>query len=208
MYDLDFYIFIEVPCIDNAFRTNRLNDFFYEHFSHFSTDSFTHFAKTILKQGWELGYGYKNEVIYCIGKATRELENSSATHDSIRFGLKAENNIRKVREYVSTKAAEGKSILVWGGTGKAAAFFNLYSIPDNLNIRVVDSDSRKHGGFVPGKGYLIESPDAIHEAVDVIIIATQWRAADIAKEIHIRGISAKEIVVECDGDFLNISDLQ
>ena len=42
-----------------------------------------------------------------------------------------------------------------------------------------------------------------NERADIILIGTQWRAKDIAREIAAMGLSPAQIVLEHDGDLVN-----
>jgi len=65
---------------------------------------------------------------------------------------------------------------------------------------VVDSDLDKAGTYVPGSGQEIVYRDIlIRFPAEVILIATQWRAADIVAEIERCGISYKTILLEHHG---------
>jgi hypothetical protein len=65
---------------------------------------------------------------------------------------------------------------------------------------VVDSDMDKVGTFVPGTVQEIFFRDRLKDTpVDVIVIATQWRAKDIVHEIRECGILFDEIMLESDG---------
>ena len=57
--------FVEVPCIDRVFDTDRTVDFFYLHPSQFTTESFN---RIIQEAGdvVEVGHGYDGEVDICI----------------------------------------------------------------------------------------------------------------------------------------------
>jgi len=203
---LNTKLYIEVPCIDKAFSCRRLNDFFYEHFSHFSSKSFRYLASSVLDGGHEVNLGYGNEVVYCYGNISKTSVTVQPSDDTHQFKHRASQNIKQVNQKISSLLESNRKVAIWGGTGKAAAFFNLYNLPNDLNIMVIDSDVRKQGGYVPGKGYKIESPDALRGGADIILIATQWRAADIANEISMLGINAASILVEYDGDLISVDE--
>ena len=61
------WLFAEVPCVDRVFETQRLADFFYEHPSHFTTQSF----KVLMESAGvvtELSHGYDGEVVFALVK--------------------------------------------------------------------------------------------------------------------------------------------
>ena len=96
---------------------------------------------------------------------------------------------------------------VWGGTGKAAAFINRHGLDRVRFPVVVDSDEDKVGTHVPGTGQRIASAgDLLERTVDVILIATQWRARDIVMEIERRGISFGQVLLVHKGKLLDYFD--
>jgi hypothetical protein len=91
-------------------------------------------------------------------------------------------------------------VAIWGGTGKGAAFIHHFGADARRFPLVVDSDPGKAGTCVPGSGQTIRFRDALKAApVDVLIIPTQWRAADILAEMAREGIRAGQVLIEHDG---------
>jgi hypothetical protein len=87
-------------------------------------------------------------------------------------------------------------IYFWGGTGKSAAFLNVFGVNADRFPFVVDSDDNKVGKFVPGTGQEICSVDwLLKQKPGTIVITTPWRAKDICQEIKRRGIQSKQILV-------------
>lgn len=196
------WLFVEVPCIDRVLETNRLADFFYEHTSHFTTESFRRLmerAGTIM----ELGHGYDGEVVYALVKLNVPTKLNAMK--SMDFCLRAEKSIADIRRTLDRMAASGDSIAIWGGTGKAAAFIHQFGADADRFPIVVDSDPEKAGTFVPGTGQLIRLSDTLKsDPVDYIIIPTQWRARDIEAEMERKGITAKDILIEHDGCLISL----
>ncbi len=118
------------------------------------------------------------------------------------------DNARRATEVIVRELAEvsssGKSVAVWGGTGKAAAFMNTYQVDRQRFPVVVDSDPDKEGTFVPGQGQEIRSRDYLltHPA-EVIIIPMQWRATDIVQEIEHAKISYDRVLIEHQGRLID-----
>ena len=60
------------------------------------------------------------------------------------------------------------------------------------------------GTFVPGTGQEIVFRDVLKTApVEVVIIPTQWRAVDIAREMDREGIAPAEILIEHEGRLID-----
>lgn len=201
--DKPCWLFAEVPCIDRVFATGRLADFFYEHMSHFTTESF----RTLMQRAGEvvqLAHGYDGEVVYAlvrlqIPKALRE----RARHSNA-FAAAAQRSRKTIAAQLDSLATSGQRVAIWGGTGKAAAFMHQFGADALRFPLVVDSDPDKAGTFVPGLGQEIVYRDLLKtQPVDVVIIPTQWRARDIAAEMAREGIVAKSILIEHEGGLID-----
>lgn len=185
-----FLLLAEVPCIEKALKQGRISDFFYEHPQHFTSRSF---RKMFESCGWvthDFFMAYNQEVVVWVGRPDprafvpqpREIEANA------------------IRETINYLLATRDRVAFWGGTGKGAAFLNAYGV--NSRFRVIDSDHRKAGRYVPGTGQLIEhSGSLLVNPVDTVIITTRWRAADIYAEIKRDYPMVKEILI-VDGNFI------
>jgi hypothetical protein len=193
------YLFAEVPCIDRVFESRRLADFFYEHVSHFSTDSF----QTLMRRTGDietLSHGYDGEVVYALVEMKVSAERQHRAAQSNAFAVNAQASRAAIARQLDALAASGERVAIWGGTGKAAAFIHQFGADATRFPLVVDSDPEKVGTFVPGAGQTIELGDILTTApADVVIIPTQWRAKDIVAEMERKGIRAERVLIEHDG---------
>lgn len=193
------WFFAELPCIDRALEHHRLADFFYEHFSHFTTSSF---EKLMSRAGAidTLDRGYDGEVLFALVRlGVSEAARTQAT-SSQRFSFKALESVGSIAAQLDALAREGKRVAIWGGTGKAAAFINRFGVDAERFPLVVDSDKTKSGTRVPGTGQLIQFRDVLKTTpVDVVIIPTQWRAKDIVAEMNREGIQTSAVLLEHEG---------
>jgi len=193
------WLFAEVPCIDRVFETDRLADFFYEHASHFSTDSF-HTLMARAGEVLELAHGYDREVVYAMVKLQVPAAMQQRAADSMAFSQRADTSRAIIRSQLDQLAASGAKVAIWGGTGKAAAFIHQFVTDEQCFSLVVDSDPEKAGTFVPGSGQEIKFRDVLKGvAVDVVIIPTQWRARDIMAEMEREGIRPGRVLIEHRG---------
>ncbi len=197
-------VFIEVPCIDRALVTGRTVDFYYEHNSHFTTESFTRMLHRTSGALEMLLHGYQREVICGLIKLGDSHESVKYASQALAFCEKARQAKQRIGRQLAELASSGKRLAVWGGTGKAAAFMNFYGVDAQRFPIVVDSDPDKVGTFVPGQGqplrfrdYLLEDPP------DVIIIPMQWRARDIVREMEQSGITYSQVLIEHDGQLVD-----
>jgi hypothetical protein len=197
------WLFAEVPCIDRVFETFRLADFFYEHPSQFTSESF---RKLMEKAGeiTEFAHGYDGEVVYSLVRLTTpkiQLENAIRTTNFLHQSYNSRTSISK---QLNDLAKSDQRVAIWGGTGKAAAFIHQYNVDSQRFPLVVDSDPDKIGTFVPETGQEIIFRDILKSSpVDIVIIPTQWRAKDILTEMNREGIVAKLILIEHKGQLIN-----
>ena len=190
-------LFIEVPCIDQVFAASRTVDFFYEHNSHFTATSLERLLLRCAADVELVEKGYNGEVVYGIAVFRKRSDQVAIASQALSFRDRAVSAARSLRRDLDQLAASGRRVAIWGGTGKAAAFINQYQLGREQFPIVVDSDPDKAGTFVPGTGQEIHFRDHLLEhPVDVILIATQWRAADIVLEIQRCGIAHESIVLE------------
>jgi SAM-dependent methyltransferase len=202
--EIETRLFIEVPCIDHVFAMGRTVDFFYEHNSHFTTESLERMLRRCASSVELIETSYNGEVVYGLAGFQKQPQKNNFAHVALDFCERVTQFAEQLRRQFDLLHHSGKRIAIWGGTGKAAAFINQMGLDCDRFPIVVDSDSDKAGTFVPGTGqeilfrdYLLDYP------VDVIVIATQWRAADIVLEIKRCKIHYKTILIEYQGDLID-----
>lgn len=186
----------EVPQIDKALEQARINDFLYEHVSNFTFRSF----RTLFERaGFEIeehASRYDQEVVTIVAAPTTERR--AYREESQDFRARADESVRGVRATIEGWAKGERKVALWGGTGKGAAAITMFGLNADLCPIVVDSDPRKVGACVPGTGQRIESPEKlVREPVDAIVVCTQWRAKDIAREARtVWNLGAELFVIE------------
>lgn len=188
------YVYVEVPCFDKALGIGRVGDLIYEHVSHFTESSFWTIFQVAGLTLMDCKTMYDGEVI--CGLAIPDC-NDIRGHkaNASKFHAKVQKSQVNVLKTLSKIIEENKRVVLWGGTGKSAAFINTYGLDAKHFPLVVDSDEEKCGKFVPGTGQkIVHSTTLLNSDVDVIIITTRWRAADIYKEIIQRNIPHKRVL--------------
>ncbi len=202
--NVDTQLLIEVPCVDQVFSAGRTVDFFYEHNSHFTSTSLRRLLLRCATDVQLIERGYNGEVVFGLARFRRQSEQVALAAEALAFRDRAELCRATVREDLAKLHASGRKVAIWGGTGKASAFMNQYGVDAGRFPLVVDSDADKAGTFVPGTGQEIRFRDVLHTSpVDVILIATQWRAHDIALEIQRQGIRYEAILIEHHGRLID-----
>jgi hypothetical protein len=192
-------LLIEVPCVDRALEYGRLNDFYFEHYSQFTTKSFHQMLVRAQFEIQTIGHAYDGEVVYALLNTSTRSDHLLRLRSSLAFRAAAQKAPAKIDQQLSRLCAAGKKVAIWGGVGKSSAFLNIYGLDAERFPLVVDSDRAKAGTFVPGTGQEIRHCSVLqHEPADIILIGAQWRAKDIAREIGTMGLSA-QLIVEHEG---------
>lgn len=203
--DMKLLCYLEVPCIDRAIEAGRTVDFYYEHNSQFTTQSF---ERMVVRSGAdivEIGHGYDREVVYGFMRFMAHSEQMAYVREARDF---MENSARAVTAITSQLDAlykNGKRVAIWGGTGKSAAFMQRYNVDSERFPVVIDDDKNKVDTYVPGTGQKIRYRDWLAQnPVDVIIIPPQWRAFDILASMRKAGIQAPSILIEHQGSLVDL----
>jgi len=197
-------LYLEVPCIDRALETGRTFDFYYEHNSHFTTASFTRMLSRCGVARLWIGHGYGGEVVSAFVRLAPDAAQAAHARAALAFRDEARRSDARLRAQIDALAASGRSIAVWGGTGKAAAFIARAGVDAARFPIVVDSDTDKVGTFVPGTGQEIRSPSwLLDHPVDVVIVPAHWRARDIVREMAAGGLADPTVLIEHRGSLVD-----
>ncbi|MFT6364372.1 MAG: SAM-dependent methyltransferase [Planctomycetota bacterium] len=177
--------FAEVPLIEKAMKQNRVNDFLYEHVSNFTLNSFQTMFERAGFEVLDVRPRFQDEVVTIVARPKPKPLQLAVRMQAARFKVSIAEQLVSVRETLTAWKNDGSRVALWGGTGKGAALINMFGIDASLVSTVIDSDARKTGGFVPGTGQEIRSPEYLADhPVDRILICTNWRARDIEREIR------------------------
>lgn len=184
---VQFHIYIEVPCVENAIRDARIEDWTYEHPNHFTETSLRVLMVRAGLSPEVIFKTYGGEVLYAVGRSTPVVQ---ATNNAIL-------------NFIDLRTLElpfDQPVVFWGGAGKSMMM--LHHLARDFD-HVVDSDERKWGKFVPGLSHRIENPNMITKD-DTVIITTNWREADILADMKNRGLTPAAVYTVKNGK-LNVS---
>jgi hypothetical protein len=197
------WLFAEMPCIDRVLQTGRLSDFYFEHPSQFTTESF----HALLQRGGDievLDHGYGGEVVFGLIQLGVPEQLKARMQHAHQFNQVARVARKAIGRQLDEIAGRGRRVAIWGGTGKGAAFMHQFGADAERFPLVVDSDPDKVGTFVPGTGQRIEFRDALKGlSLDVLIIPTSWRARDIVAEMEETGIGCAQVLIEHEGNLVD-----
>lgn len=197
-------LYIEVPCIDRALAYGRIEDFYYEHNSHFTTESFSRMIARSCSAVEALDHGYNGEVVFALLRLRGRLEHLAHASAARVFAQMAGESRRVIQLQLAELYLSGKQVAFWGGTGKGAAFLQAHRVDEQRFPLVVDSDPDKAGSYVPGTGQRIEFRDVLlARRTDVIIVPSQWRARDIVEEAARAGIVYGQLLIPHNGQLVD-----
>lgn len=180
-------MFIEVPCVENALKQKRVEDWVYEHPQHFTFKSLKYLMEALKWTVLSFNKVYGDEVLVYYGRF-------------IKDGNRSLSQAVTFVKYQLNKIRANEQIVFWGGAGKSAMFLHEFSADGDL---VVDSDERKFGKYVPGLGLEIRDPGTL-VGTPTIVITTRWRADDILADIRSRGITPKVVYAYSDGELVEV----
>jgi hypothetical protein len=200
-------LLFEVPCVDRALEYGRLNDFYFEHYSQFTTKSFHQMLVRAQFDIQTLGHAYNGEVVYALLNTSTRIDHLLRLQSSLAFRTTARNAPAHVGQQLQKLHMSGRKVAIWGGVGKSSAFLNIYGLDAERFPLVVDSDRGKAGTFVPGTGQEIRHCSVLRdEPADIILIGAQWRAKDIVREIDSMGVAVPQIMLEHEGALVDYFD--
>jgi 2-polyprenyl-3-methyl-5-hydroxy-6-metoxy-1,4-benzoquinol methylase len=183
--DLSPILLTEVPRINKALEQHRISDFFYEHISHFTENSFRTLFEVSAFEVINMESRYGDEVITLAASPRKDLRCKHFKAASSQFGESVQRQIDLAQKQMAEWEYKKKKIALWGAAGKAAALINMLGFTKDRFPIVIDSDPKKIGYFVPGTGQEIRPPAYLKDhPVDGILICTNWRARDIETEIR------------------------
>jgi len=199
------YLFFEVPCVDRLLQYGRLEDLYYEHNSHFTTHSFQTMLNSLDCKIQFIERGYNEEVIFGLLQLEPMPQCAQRVQATRQFRRIVSQAQTQVPQQLQTMIAAGQKVVIWGGTGKGAAFIQHFELTsESFELRVIDSDPEKVHSYVPGTTYQIQAKEVLfQEPADVILIPSQWRAEDIVLEIQRDGIAYQQILIEHQGQLID-----
>lgn len=206
MNDLDFLFFAEVPLIDKALKQRRINDFLYEHVSHFTFLSFATLFERACFEILEHEARYHEEVVTIVARPTKNKLANVLFEQTKNFHSDISLQNELVKETIAKWRMQNKTFALWGATGKGSALTNFFGLNNELAPLVYDSDPRKFGCYVPGTGQLIRDPHELKEKpCDIILICTNWHARDIEKEIREKYQLTAQLYVYYQGSIIPLA---
>jgi hypothetical protein len=181
------YLYIEVPNSNKTIDESRFHDFYYEHFSYYTSGSISHLLERSGFRVISCREAFDGEILEVIAKPT--------VNGDFMVSKALEDMRARFKRIVDERINAGKKVVAWGTAGNGCSFMNLCGFTKDKIPLIVDSDERKQGRFLPGTGQLVVSPESLRLThPDVILILSQFHKADISEQIAAMFQEAPEII--------------
>jgi len=183
------FVYIEVPCCENALARGRIEDWTYEHPQHFTAGSMRALLHNCGVGHLMVLKKYGGEVLSVLAKFDPVTHVDVDVDAAVIRYAEVDRGIEYASEWLKSHR---DNVIFWGGAGKSAMFLQRLGIKKAC---VVDSHTEKWGLHVPGTSIPIQSPQMVRITPDDYIVATtSWRADDIRDEIIRSGIKCKALL--------------
>ena len=94
-------LLFEVPCIDRALEYGRTNDFYFEHYSQFTTKSFHQMMIRAQFEVKTIGHAYNGEIVYALVNTSTRIDHLLRLQSSLGFRATARRSARQTRPAIS-----------------------------------------------------------------------------------------------------------
>jgi len=173
--DDKFYLYLEVPNSEMTFNEGRFYDYYYEHCNYFTPESLIALSRELNMKVVNISSAMNSELISIL--LTTESE------DSKILKAKIDNNLRSIKEKISSYSDANKTMIAWGASGNGVQILNKLAINKEIIPYIIDSDLNKQGLYIPGTLQEIIDPDsAVELNPEVVFVFTQFHKEEIGEQ--------------------------
>lgn len=159
----DARVFFETPCVEWIVRNKVVWDFFYEHCSLFTPSSLSlAFERTgfIVRQVSHIFGGQYLWLEATTGVVTDPVPRNGEITAALCMAYAGEEMLLSDRLLDQLRALRQKGgVALWGAGAKGVTFANMIDQDRSIIDCVIDLNPNKQGGFLPGTGHPIVSPN-------------------------------------------------
>lgn len=194
----DTLLFFEVPDILRVLHEGAFWDIYYEHCSYFSQDCLVHLFQSVGFDVLESWLDYDDQYILLIARPAPGKPRVTAT-DPVpaitagvgAFGRHYQAVLKRWSDFLEECADQQRSVMLWGGGSKAAAFLNQLD-RNGMVKQVIDINPNKHHAFIPGTGQEVVGPEIVLDnAPDVIIVMNSIYLDEIQNRLDALNCSSR-----------------
>jgi len=185
-------VFLETPDVRWILENNSFWDFCYEHCSYFSPESLSSALMIAGFEPVELIKTFRGQYMLSVAKpveenacnGVRDKPKSEIPDLAEEYAQHAQSFIRKSRSILKN-LSENDAIFLWGAGAKGVMYANLIDPDAECISGIVDVNPDKQGGFTPGSGHMVISPEQLPEN-GLVVIMNENYADEIRKQIFDR----------------------
>ena len=152
-------LFFETPCVDWILQHQVVWDFFYEHCSYFTVSSL---STAFQQAGFEVaevkhifgGQYLWLEARIAPGHVEVNYQPNQTEFLATEFAQAEQTTISKLRTKIKLLTVKGR-VALWGAGAKGVTLANLVDPDRKLITAIIDLNSNKHDGYLPGTGHPI-----------------------------------------------------
>jgi len=189
----DATVCLETPDVNWILKNNSFWDFCYEHCSYFSPESLSYTLKfagfrsveTINTFGGQYLLSAAAPAEYNSDKETRSQLKNKIFTIAREYAQHEHDFVEKNRSVLKNISKTG-NISLWGAGAKGVMYANMLDPESEFISSIVDVNPDKQGGYIPGTGHQVISPDHLPQSGSVIIMNENY-TEEIKKQISSRG---------------------
>jgi SAM-dependent methyltransferase len=185
----DSTIFLETPDVKWILKNNTFWDFCYEHCSYFSPESLSSALKFAGFRSVELIKTFNGQYMLSVAKPSeKKSDNESRDQSKNKISDFAEKYAQHEQDFVEKDRSVLKNlsrtgnIFLWGAGAKGVMYANMIDPNSKFISGIVDVNPDKQGGFIPGSGHKVISPNDLPQSGSVIIMNENY-TEEIKKQI-------------------------
>jgi O-antigen/teichoic acid export membrane protein/SAM-dependent methyltransferase len=193
----DSWIIFETPDAKRVLGEGAFWDIYYEHCSYFSPGAHARLFRNAGFEVTDLALAYNEQYIvqYARPAPTRTkprlpLEQDLAEMHALAaaFPDRVRNVQNEWRERLRSAWAEGRRVVLWGGSSKAVSFLTTLGLKDEVSA-VVDINPYKQGKYMPGTGHRVIAPRAlVGERPDLVVVMNPIYVDEITSGLRALGL--------------------
>ena len=185
-------VFLETPDVRWILENNTFWDFCYEHCSYFSPESLSSALRIAGFGSVELIKTFRGQYMLSVAKPAEEnacngirAKSKNEIPDlAEKYARHELSFVRKSRSLLKS-LSEKDAIFLWGAGAKGVMYANLIDPNAEFISGIVDVNPDKQGGFIPGSGHMVISPDQLPQT-GLIVIMNENYTDEIKKQISDR----------------------
>jgi len=189
----DSTIFLETPDVNWILKNNTFWDFCYEHCSYFSPESLSSALKFAGFRSVELIKTFSEQYMLSVAKPTEKKSDNEFWDQSKnkisdfaeKYAQHEQDFVEKDRSVLKNLSRTG-NIFLWGAGAKGVMYANMIDPNSEFISGIVDVNPDKQGGFIPGCGHKVISPNDLPQSGSVIAMNENY-TKEIKKQISSHG---------------------